>query len=54
MTSEVLTWCNIISRRSYIITDLGAALDRQARHSYQFPGPPSQAPARLERLEKAT
>ena len=54
MTSAVLTWCNIISRRSYIITDLGGALDRKARHSYQFPGPPSQVPARLEGLEKAT
>ena len=54
MTSAVLTWCNIISRRSYIITDLGGALDRQARHSYQFPGPPPQVPARLEGLEKAT
>ena len=54
MTSAVLTWCNIIGRRSYIITDLGGALDRKARHSYQFPGPPSQVPARLEGLEKAT
>ena len=54
MTSAVLTWCNIISRRSYIITDLGGALDRKARHSYQFPGPPPQVPARLEGLEKAT
>ena len=54
MTSPVLTWCNIISSRSYIITDLGGALDRKARHSYQFPGPPPQVPARLEGLEKAT
>ena len=54
MTSRVFTWCNIISRSSYIITDLGGALDRKARHSYQFPGPPSQVPARLEGLEKAT
>ena len=54
MTSAVLTWCNIISRRSYIITDLGGALDRKARNSYQFPGPPPQVPARLEGLEKAT
>ena len=54
MTSAVLTWRNIISRRSYIITDLGGALDRKARHSYQFPGPPPQVLARLESLEKAT
>ena len=53
MTSAVLTWCNIISRRSYIITDLGGALDRKARQSYQFLGPPSQVPARFEGLEKA-
>ena len=54
MTSAVLTWCNNITRSSYIITDLGGALDWKARHSYQFPGPPSQVPARLEGLEKAT
>ena len=54
MTLAVLTWCNNITRSSYIITDLGRALDRKARHSYQFPGPPSQVPARLEGLEKAT
>ena len=54
MTSAVLTWCNIISRSSYIITDLGGALDWKVRHSYQFPSPPSQVPARLEGLEKAT
>ena len=54
MTLAVLTWCNNITRSSYIITDLGGALDWKARHSYQFPGPPSQVPARLEGLEKAT
>ena len=54
MTSAVLTWCNIISRRSYIITDLGGALDWKARHSYQFLCPPSQGLASLEGLEKAT
>ena len=54
MTLAVLTWCNNITRSSYIITDLGGALDWKARHSYQFPGPPSQVPARLEGLVKAT
>ena len=54
MTLAVLTWCNNITRSSYIITDLGGALDWMARHSYQCPGPPSQVPARLEGLEKAT